>query len=157
MKRRFENLTKQAGRAIRHWWLMMIAGVLCVAAGIAVFAFPLESYVAMENLQFITFLVNVISAVYKHNGLLKASVMSATNEHRLGAGEAPPAIISTFLGAQISAVLDKLEASPSSEAIRFDAKSVFRMSGISRIPSLFLDNTDRNRTSPYPRAVRTVR
>jgi len=106
-------------------------------------------HTAMENLQFITFLVNVISAVYKHNGLLKASVMSATNEHRLGAGEAPPAIISTFLGAQISAVLDKLEASPSSEAIRFDAKSVFRMSGISRIPSLFLDNTDRNRTSPF--------
>ena len=106
-------------------------------------------HTAMENLQFITFLVNVISAVYKHNGLLKASVMSATNEHRLGAGEAPPAIISTFLGAQLSAVLDKLEASPSSEAIRFDAKSVFRMSGISRIPSLFLDNTDRNRTSPF--------
>ena len=104
---------------------------------------------AMENLQFITFLVNVISAVYKHNGLLKASVMSATNAHRLGAGEAPPAIISTFLGAQISAVLEKLEASSSSEAIRFDAKSVFRMSGISRIPSLFLDNTDRNRTSPF--------
>ncbi len=103
----------------------------------------------MENLQFITFLVNVVSAVYKHNGLLKASVMSATNEHRLGAGEAPPAIISTFLGAQVSAVLDKLESSPSSEAIRFDAKSVFRMSGISRIPSLFLDNTDRNRTSPF--------
>ena len=104
---------------------------------------------AMENLQFITFLVNVISAVYKHNGLLKASVMSATNAHRLGAGEAPPAIISTFLGAQISAVLEKLEASSSSEAIRFDAKSVFRMSGISRIPSLFLDNADRNRTSPF--------
>ena len=106
-------------------------------------------HTAMENLQFITFLVNVISAVYKHNGLLKASVMSATNEHRLGAGEAPPAIISTFLGAQISALLGKLEASPSSEAIRFDAKSVFRMSGISRIPSLLLDNTDRNRTSPF--------
>ena len=106
-------------------------------------------HTALENLQFITFLVNVISAVYKHNGLLKASVMSATNEHRLGAGEAPPAIISTFLGAQISALLEKLEASSSSEAIRFDAKSVFRMSGISRIPSLLLDNTDRNRTSPF--------
>ncbi len=106
-------------------------------------------HTTMENLQFITFLVNVISAVHKHNGLLKASVMSATNEHRLGAGEAPPAIISTFLGTQISALLDKLEASPSSEAIRFDAKSVFRMSGISRIPSLLLDNTDRNRTSPF--------
>ncbi|MBP3483004.1 MAG: glutamine synthetase III [Alistipes sp.] len=106
-------------------------------------------HTAIENLQFITFLVNVISAVYKHNGLLKASVMSATNAHRLGANEAPPAIISTFLGAQVSAVLDKLEASRSDEDIRFDAKSVFRMSGISRIPSLFLDNTDRNRTSPF--------
>ncbi len=103
----------------------------------------------MENLQFITFLVNVISAVYKHNGLLKASVMSATNAHRLGAHEAPPAIISTFLGAQVSAVLDKIEESRSDEVIRFDAKSVFKMSGISRIPSLFLDNTDRNRTSPF--------
>ncbi len=104
---------------------------------------------AMENLQFITFLVNVISAVYKHNGLLKAAIMSATNAHRLGANEAPPAIISTFLGTQVSAVLDKLEASKSDDAIRFDAKSVFRMSGISRIPALLLDNTDRNRTSPF--------
>ena len=68
---------------------------------------------ASENLQFITFLVNVISAVHKHNGLLKAAIMSATNSHRLGANEAPPAIISTFLGTQVSAVLDKLEASRS--------------------------------------------
>ena len=104
---------------------------------------------AFENLQFITFLVNVIAAVYKHNGLLKASVMSATNEHRLGAGEAPPTIISTFLGSQISSVLDKIESSHSSEDIRFDAKNVFRMSGLSQIPSLLLDNTDRNRTSPF--------
>ena len=104
---------------------------------------------AFENLQFITFLVNVIAAVYKHNGLLKASVMSATNEHRLGAGEAPPTIISTFLGSQISSVLDKIESSQSSEDIRFDAKNVFRMSGLSQIPSLLLDNTDRNRTSPF--------
>ena len=106
-------------------------------------------HTALENLQFITFLVNVISAVHKHNGLLKAAVMSATNAHRLGANEAPPAIISTFLGAQISAVLDKLAEGSDNEAIRFDAKSVFRMNGISRIPSIFLDNTDRNRTSPF--------
>ncbi|MCH5330432.1 MAG: glutamine synthetase III [Alistipes sp.] len=106
-------------------------------------------HTALENLQFITFLVNTISAVHKHNGLLKASVMSATNSHRLGANEAPPAIISTFLGEQISAVLDKLAAGSDDEAIRFDAKSVFRMNGISRIPSIFLDNTDRNRTSPF--------
>ena len=104
---------------------------------------------ASENLQFITFLVNAISAVYKHNGLLKASIMSATNAHRLGANEAPPAIISTFLGTQVSAVLDKLAASKGDDAIRFDAKNVFKMSGISHIPTLLLDNTDRNRTSPY--------
>ncbi|MBQ4540370.1 MAG: glutamine synthetase III [Alistipes sp.] len=102
-----------------------------------------------ENLQFITFLVNVISAVYKHNGLLKASIMSATNVHRLGANEAPPAIISTFLGSQISSVLEKLERSTSDDAIRFDAKSVLKMSGVSQIPSILLDNTDRNRTSPF--------
>ena len=102
-----------------------------------------------ENLQFITFLVNVIAAVHKHNGLLKAAIMSATNVHRLGANEAPPAIISTFLGSQISSVLDKLERSASDDAIRFDAKSVFKMSGVSQIPSILLDNTDRNRTSPF--------
>jgi len=104
---------------------------------------------AAENLQFITFLVNVISAVHKHNGLLKAAIMSATNAHRLGANEAPPAIISTFLGKQVSAVLDKLAASKSDDAIRFDAKNVFKMSGISHIPTLLIDNTDRNRTSPF--------
>ena len=102
-----------------------------------------------ENLQFITFLVNVMAAVYRHNGLLKASIMSATNAHRLGAKEAPPAIISTFLGAQISAVLEKLEASRSDAAITFSAKNMFKMSGISHIPTLMLDNTDRNRTSPF--------
>ena len=102
-----------------------------------------------ENLQFITFLVNVIAAVHKHNGLLKAAIMSATNVHRLGANEAPPAIISAFLGSQISSVLDNLERSKSNDAIRFDAKSVLKMSGASQIPSILLDNTDRNRTSPF--------
>lgn len=86
---------------------------------------------------------------HKHNGLLKAAIMSATNAHRLGANEAPPAIISTFLGTQVSAVLDKLAASKGDDAIRFDAKNVFKMSGISHIPTLLLDNTDRNRTSPF--------
>ena len=104
---------------------------------------------AAENLQFITFLVNVIAAVFKHNGLLKAAIMSATNAHRLGANEAPPAIISAFLGTQISSVLDKLENSSGDDAIRFDAKSVLKMSGVSQIPSILLDNTDRNRTSPF--------
>ena len=102
-----------------------------------------------ENLQFITFLVNVMAAVYRHNGLLKAAIMSATNAHRLGANEAPPAIISTFLGSQISSVLDKLENSKGDDAIRFDARSVLKMSGVTRIPSILLDNTDRNRTSPF--------
>ncbi len=104
---------------------------------------------ASENLQFITFLVNVISAVHRHNGVLKAAIMSATNAHRLGAHEAPPAIISTFLGSQVSAVLDKLAASRGDNAIRFDAKSMFKMSGITHIPPLLLDNTDRHRTSPF--------
>ena len=102
-----------------------------------------------ENLQFIVFLVNVIAAVHRHTGLLKATIMSATNEHRLGANEAPPAIISTFLGTQLSTVLDKLERSKSEDAIRFDAKNVFKMSGVQHLPSIFLDNTDRNRTSPF--------
>lgn len=102
-----------------------------------------------ENLQFITFLVNIIAAVHKHNGLLKASVMSATNEHRLGANEAPPAIISTFLGTQVQDVIDKIEQSESDEDIKFDAKNIFKMSGLTQIPSLLLDNTDRNRTSPF--------
>ncbi|MBP3355784.1 MAG: glutamine synthetase III [Rikenellaceae bacterium] len=102
-----------------------------------------------ENLQFVTFLVNVLMAVYKRNGLMKASISSATNAHRLGANEAPPAIISVFLGSQISAVLDRLEASTSEEAIVFGGKSGFKMGGIPHIPELLLDNTDRNRTSPF--------
>ncbi|MFA7044357.1 MAG: glutamine synthetase III [Bacteroidales bacterium] len=101
-----------------------------------------------ENLLFVTFLVNTLMAVYKNNALLKASVASATNEHRLGANEAPPAIISAFLGSQISQVLDKLEASTTDEAIKFDAKGVLQL-GVGQIPELLIDNTDRNRTSPF--------
>ena len=102
-----------------------------------------------DNLQFITFLVNVMMAVYKRNGLLKASIASATNAHRLGANEAPPAIISVFLGRQISAVLDKLASSSCDDTIEFDDKCGFRMGGIDHIPELLIDNTDRNRTSPF--------
>lgn len=101
-----------------------------------------------DNLQFITFLVNTIMAVYKHNGLLKASIMSADNAHRLGANEAPPAIISVFLGSQITAVLDKLEKSNSEEAIIVDARKRMQL-GVTHIPEVLLDNTDRNRTSPF--------
>ena len=101
-----------------------------------------------QNLQFVTFLVNVLMAVQRHNGLLKASIVSATNEHRLGANEAPPAIISVFLGKQISAVLDKLEHAKAEEAIIINAKKEMKL-GVANIPEILLDNTDRNRTSPF--------
>lgn len=101
------------------------------------------------NLQFMTFLINIMMAVYKHNGLLKASIASATNAHRLGANEAPPAIISIFLGRQISNVLDKMVSSTSDDAIEFNGKTGFKMGGIAHIPELLIDNTDRNRTSPF--------
>ena len=100
------------------------------------------------NLQFITFLVNTLMMVNKHNGLLKASISSATNAHRLGASEAPPAIISVFLGKQITAVLDKLEKTTGEEDINLDAKQRFSL-GLAHLPELLLDNTDRNRTSPF--------
>ena len=103
---------------------------------------------AAENLQFITFLVNALMAVYKNNALLKASIMTAQNAHRLGANEAPPAIISAFLGSQLSAVLDKLESSTSDEAILLDDKKKMHL-GVAHIPEVLLDNTDRNRTSPF--------
>ena len=101
-----------------------------------------------ENLQFVTFLVNTLMAVYKHNALLKASIMTAQNAHRLGANEAPPAIVSAFIGTQLTAILDKLENSTSEEAIVVSAKKRLSL-GIAHIPEVFLDNTDRNRTSPF--------
>ncbi|MDR1897571.1 MAG: glutamine synthetase III [Prevotellaceae bacterium] len=101
-----------------------------------------------EKLQFITFLVNVTRAVWKHNGLLKASISSATNAHRLGANEAPPAIISIFLGTQVSAALDEIEKSDGNSVIKMDGKQSMKFS-ISHIPELLIDNTDRNRTSPF--------
>ncbi len=102
----------------------------------------------VENLQFIVFLVNTVMAVWRHNGLLKATISSATNAHRLGAGEAPPAIISVFLGEQIGAVLDAMERADTDEVIRFDEKAALGL-GIAHIPELLRDNTDRNRTSPF--------
>lgn len=101
-----------------------------------------------ENLLFVTFLVNTLMAVYKHNGLLKASIMSANNAHRLGANEAPPAIISVFLGTQIAAVLDKIEFSSEDGDITVDELRKMKL-GVSHIPEVFIDNTDRNRTSPF--------
>ena len=101
-----------------------------------------------DNLRFLTFIVNVMAAVHKHNGLLKASIMSATNAHRLGANEAPPAIISIFLGSQLSDVLNKLENATPEQLSDLSAKSG-RSLGLAQIPELLLDNTDRNRTSPF--------
>ncbi|MBQ9073079.1 MAG: glutamine synthetase III, partial [Muribaculaceae bacterium] len=101
-----------------------------------------------DNLQFITFVVNVMAAVHRHNGLLKASIMSATNAHRLGANEAPPAIISIFTGKQLSEILDKLEKSTKDELIDFAGKEGLKL-GVSQIPEIMIDNTDRNRTSPF--------
>ena len=103
---------------------------------------------AEENLQFITFLVNALMAVYKNNALLKASIMTAQNAHRLGAGEAPPTIISAFLGSHLTEVLDKLEESSSEEAIVMGSKKQMKL-GVAHIPEVLLDNTDRNRTSPF--------
>ena len=100
-----------------------------------------------DNLCFITFIVNTLKAVYRHNGLLKASIMSATNAHRLGAHEAPPAIISIFLGTQLTKTLDHLEES---EDDQFDFMGKQgRSLDIPQIPEVMIDNTDRNRTSPF--------
>lgn len=102
-----------------------------------------------DNLVFITFLVNTLTAVYRHNGLIKASIMSASNAYRLGGNEAPPAIISSFLGAQISALLDALENSSGDELFRIEGKQGKRLLELPQIPELLVDNTDRNRTSPF--------
>lgn len=100
------------------------------------------------NLQFITFIVNVMAAVHKHNGLIKASIMSATNAHRLGANEAPPAIISIFTGSQLSAVLDRLADSTDNQLEDLTNREGISV-GLAQIPEILIDNTDRNRTSPF--------
>ncbi|MCQ2288128.1 MAG: glutamine synthetase III [Muribaculaceae bacterium] len=103
---------------------------------------------AEENLQFMTFVSCVMSAVHKYNGLLKASIASATNAHRLGANEAPPAIISMFLGSQLSKVIDSLVSDDKADSLNFNAKEELNLK-VSQIPEILLDNTDRNRTSPF--------
>ena len=103
---------------------------------------------AKGNLQFITFFVNVLAAVQKHNALLKASIASATNAHRLGANEAPPAIVSAFLGRTMTDVLHKLLEVPSDTPIEIAGKKG-KSVGLVEIPEIFVDNTDRNRTSPF--------
>jgi glutamine synthetase len=103
---------------------------------------------ANGNLQFVTFFVNVLAAVQKHNALLKASIASATNAHRLGANEAPPAIVSAFLGTTMTNVLHKLLEVPSDTPIEIAGKKG-KSVGLVEIPEIFVDNTDRNRTSPF--------
>ena len=102
----------------------------------------------MDNLRFIVFIVETLMAVYKHNGLLKASIMSATNAHRLGANEAPPAIISSFLGRQLTEILSRIETSEKDELFDIAGKQGLQLD-IPEIPELLVDNTDRNRTSPF--------
>ncbi|MCM1318826.1 MAG: glutamine synthetase III [Muribaculaceae bacterium] len=101
-----------------------------------------------DNLEFITFVVNVMAAVHRHNALIKASIMSATNAHRLGANEAPPAIISMFLGAQLSTVLDKIEENSTADLLDLSGKEEMKLDVV-QIPEILMDNTDRNRTSPF--------
>ncbi len=121
-----------------NWSLGTDTGVLLFAPG----------KTPKANLQFITFIANVMAAVYKHNGLLKASIISATNQHRLGANEAPPAIISIFLGKQIGELVDKIAESPSKDLLNITSKSELSLDVV-QVPDLMLDNTDRNRTSPF--------
>ena len=121
-----------------NWSLSTDTGVLLHAPG----------KTPIDNLRFVTFIVETLMGVYKHNGLIKASIMSATNAHRLGANEAPPAIISSFLGKQLSELLDHIEASDTEELFSMAGKQGMTMD-IPEIPELLIDNTDRNRTSPF--------
>ena len=103
---------------------------------------------AEENLRFVTFIVETLMGVYRHNGLLKASIMSATNAHRLGGNEAPPSIISSFLGKQLTELLDHIELSDKDDLFYLKGKQGMEID-IPQIPDLIIDNTDRNRTSPF--------
>ena len=102
----------------------------------------------IDNLRFVVFIVETLMGVYRHNGLLKASIMSATNAHRLGANEAPPAIISSFLGKQLSDLLEHIEKSDKKDLFDVAGKKGVKLD-IPEIPEIMIDNTDRNRTSPF--------
>ena len=121
-----------------NWSLSTDTGVLLHAPG----------KTAEQNLRFAVFIVETLMGVYRHNGLLKASIMSATNAHRLGANEAPPAIISSFLGKQLSELLDHIEKADKEDLFSMDEKQGMKLD-IPEIPELLIDNTDRNRTSPF--------
>ncbi|WGH74047.1 glutamine synthetase III [Tenacibaculum tangerinum] len=102
----------------------------------------------MKNLQFLTFFVNTIKAVHDYEELIRASIASASNDHRLGANEAPPAIISVFIGTQLSSVLDELE-NVTKGKLSPEEKTDLKLNIVGKIPEILLDNTDRNRTSPF--------
>lgn len=102
----------------------------------------------MSNLQFLTFFINTIKAVYKNEALMRASIATATNDHRLGANEAPPAIISVFIGQQLTKVLEELEG-VSAGKLSPQEKTDLKLNVVGKIPDVLLDNTDRNRTSPF--------
>ena len=121
-----------------NWSLSTDTGVLLHAPG----------KTPEQNLRFAVFIVETLMGVYRHNGLLKASIMSATNAHRLGANEAPPAIISSFLGKQLTELLDHIEKADQDDILKMDGKQGMKMD-IPEIPELLIDNTDRNRTSPF--------
>jgi len=120
-----------------NWSLTTNTGILLHAPG----------KTQLDNLRFITFIVETLMAVWRYNGLLKASIVSATNAHRLGGNEAPPAIISSFLGKQLTDVLEHMEQA-TDDQILFASKQEFNM-GVPQIPEILIDNTDRNRTSPF--------
>ena len=101
-----------------------------------------------DTLRFVVFIVETLMGVYRHNGLLKAAIMSATNAHRLGANEAPPAIISSFLGKQLSELLEHIEKADKKDLFTMEGKQGMKLD-IPEIPELLIDNTDRNRTSPF--------
>ena len=121
-----------------NWSLSTDTGVLLHAPG----------KTPEQNLRFVVFIVETLMGVYRHNGLLKASIMSATNAHRLGANEAPPAIISSFLGKQVSELLDHIERADKDDLFYMADKQKVELD-IPEIPELLIDNTDRNRTSPF--------
>ena len=121
-----------------NWSLSTNTGILLHAPG----------KTAEQNLRFVVFVVETLMGVYHHNGLLKASIMSATNAHRLGSNEAPPAIISSFLGKQVNELLEHIEKADRDDLFNMKGKQGMSLD-IPEIPELLIDNTDRNRTSPF--------
>ena len=127
-----------------NWSLTADNGVLLHAPGKSNSADPAAT--ANETLRFVAFIVETLMAVYRHNGLIKASIMSATNAHRLGGNEAPPSIISSFLGQYVSELLDTIEQTSN---LKSQTSNLQREIDIPQIPDIIVDNTDRNRTSPF--------